>query len=69
MAGSKGGSRKGSKKSGGSLMSMRSGFKSVTGTSRGSGRRGKKKEVTFWNVFAWVVGIALIGVLVWSLRR
>ncbi len=63
--------KKSSKRSGGgSMMNMRAGFQSVTGSSAGrKGKHRRKKEVSFWNVLSWVAGIALIFVLVWMMGR
>ena len=52
----KSGSRSGSK--GGSMMSMRSGFKSVAGTLVGKESKTKKGQ-TMTNIFWWVVTIVL----------
>lgn len=58
------------KSSGGSMMNMRSGIQSMTGSSAGrKGKARRKKETTFWNVLAWVAGFALLCVLIWMMRR
>ena len=65
MAAKKSSNKKRKSSRGGSMMSMRAGFQNMAGS---GGKRKRKKELTFWNVLAWVVGVALIGVLIWSMR-
>jgi len=50
---------------GGTLSGMRSGFKRVAGT----GGKKKKGPATFGQVFTWVIGIALLLVVVYLLAR
>lgn len=51
-------------KRGGSMMSLRSGFRGLVGQKG----KGKKKEADFFTVLGWVLVAALVGVLIWSLR-
>ena len=53
------------KRSGGSLMGMRSGVRRMVG----QGKKGKAKKVTFVTVLTWAVVLALLLLLVWQLRR
>ncbi len=57
----------GSKKSGGSMMSMRSGFQGITGGGK-KRKRGRRKEPDFFTVLGWVGIVALIGLLIWGIR-
>jgi len=52
-----------SKKKGGAMMGMRSGFKGMVGQKGGK----KKNEPTFMSVLGWVVLVFVIGVVIWSL--
>ncbi|TNF37709.1 MAG: hypothetical protein EP329_02420 [Deltaproteobacteria bacterium] len=53
------------KSSGGTLSNMRSGFKRVAGT---NGKKGKQ-PASFSQVFTWVIGIALLLVVIYLLAR
>ncbi len=55
------------KASGGSLTGMRSGMRRMAGT--GSKRGKRKQQPSFGQVFTWVLGVALLLVLVWALTR
>lgn len=50
------------KRTGGSMMSMRSGVKGFVGQ-----KKKGKQEVTFLAVMGWVVVVAVLGVITWSL--
>ncbi len=65
MAAKKNSQRK--KASGGTLSGMRSGMKKMAGT--GSKRGKRKQQPSFGQVFTWVLGVALLLVLVWALTR
>ena len=50
------------KSTGGSMMSMRSGVRGLVGQ-----KKKGKQEVTFMSVMGWVVVIAIVGVITWSM--
>jgi hypothetical protein len=50
------------KSTGGSMMSMRSGVRGFVGQ-----KKKGKQEVTFMSVMGWVVVVAIIGVITWSM--
>ncbi len=64
--GGKQGKKKPTTKSGGSLMNMRSGVRKAMGQHPSGGR---KKDVGFLTVLAWMGGIALLIFFVWSFTR
>ncbi len=51
------------KRTGGSMMSMRSGVKGFVGQ-----KKKGKQEVTFMTVMGWVIVIAILGVITWSMN-
>ena len=53
-------------KSGGTMMSMRSGFKSAVGQGK---KRKKTKQRSFAEVFFYIFLAALILVLIWQLKQ
>ena len=55
------------KKSGGTMMGMRAGFKRAAGT--GAKRRARKEELTFFRVLSWVMIVVLLFLFVWVMRR
>ena len=57
---------KSKKKSGGTLMGMRSGFKTLTGSSK---KKKSKEEITFLTVFSWCLVAALAVVLIYRLSN
>ena len=56
------------KKSGGSMMSMRSGFKNAVGTGKKK-KKGKGPDVTMQQVLFWSFLVAIVIVLIWRLTR
>lgn len=50
------------KSTGGSMMSMRSGVRGFVGQ-----KKKGKQEVTFMSVMGWVVVVAILGVITWSM--
>jgi hypothetical protein len=60
--------KKTKRKSGGSMMSMRSGFKSVAGTNR-KRQPGGSEPISFLTVFGWLSAIAIAVALVWRFTR
>jgi len=50
------------KRTGGSMMSMRSGVKGFVGQ-----KKKGKQEVTFMTVMGWVVVVAILGVVTWGM--
>ena len=50
------------KRTGGSMMSMRSGVKGFVGQ-----KKKGKQEVTFMTVMGWVVAVAMLGVVIWGM--
>ena len=51
------------KRTGGSMMSMRSGVKGMVGQ-----KKKGKQEVTFMTVMGWVIVVAILGVITWSMN-
>ena len=49
-------------RSGGSMMSMRSGVKGFVGQ-----KKKGKQEVTFMTVMGWVIAVAILGVITWGM--
>ena len=52
-----------SKKKGGAMMGMRSGFRGMVGQKGGK----KKGEASFASVLGWVVFVFVVGVVIWQL--
>ncbi|MBD89180.1 MAG: hypothetical protein CL940_02445 [Deltaproteobacteria bacterium] len=50
------------RRTGGSMMSMRSGVKGMVGQ-----KKKGKQEVTFMTVMGWVIAIAVLGVITWGM--
>ena len=61
------GTRKPTRTSRGSLTGMRSGMRRVAGT--GTKKKKKKGDVTFFQVFGWVLGFALLLVVIWLFTK
>lgn len=66
MAGKQGKKKPSTQSGGGSLMTMRSGVRKAMGQPTKGGR---KKDVSFLTVLAWMGGIALLVFFVWSFTR
>ncbi|MEZ4265369.1 MAG: hypothetical protein R3F39_03240 [Myxococcota bacterium] len=66
MGGKQGKSKPSTKGGGGSLMNLRSGVRKAMGQPASGGR---KKDVSFLTVLAWMGGAALLIFFVWSFTR
>ncbi len=52
---------------GGALTGMRSGMQRAAGTTKK--KRGKNQQPEFFDVFKWVLGFALLLVVIWLITR